>query len=69
VAEQGDQRQAGGDAEDRGRYRQAHDEQRAEGDQQHDRGGGDADPLGRAAVGCLGLVDQVAAEGELHAIA
>ena len=68
VAEQPDQRQARADAEQRRRYRQPHGEQRAEGDQQDDRGGDNADAVGRAAVRRLFLVDHVAAEAERHAV-
>ena len=68
VAKQPDQRQARADAEQRRRDRQSHGQQRAEGDEQNDRGGDNAEAVGRPAVRRLFLVNHVAAEAERHAV-
>ena len=65
AGDEADEGDAAADAEQRGDDRQAHRQQRAEGDQQDDDGGDDADEL----AGELGLLgEDVAAELDLQAL-
>ena len=66
MAPEPDHAQAGAEAEQCRHDRQAHREQRAEAEQQHDDGGDEPDPGSEADTCLLGLLDRLSAELDLQ---